>query len=77
MVPAASAGSLTQEAADRYSEAWTRAFAAATARARRLARLLQRPLPATAAVLLLRALGPPAFTRLVAHSRTARAGAEA
>ena len=67
---AAQAGGLSAALAARYALAWTSAFGAATARARRLARLLEHPLPATAAVLLLRALGGPAFQRLVAHSRT-------
>lgn len=70
---AAQAGGLTDAAALRYGEAWSQAFAPATARAHRLARLLTRPLPATAAVLVLRALGTPAFARLVAHSRTTHA----
>jgi flavin-dependent dehydrogenase len=67
---AARAGGLHPVLEANYTESWTRAFGAATARARRLARLLEHPLPATAAVLLLRALGAPAFARLVAHSRT-------
>ncbi|HEX5043532.1 MAG TPA: NAD(P)/FAD-dependent oxidoreductase [Candidatus Polarisedimenticolaceae bacterium] len=66
-------GSLTEEMEARYCKAWTDAFAPATARARRLARLLERPLAATAAVTVLRAIGEPAFARLVAHSRTAEA----
>jgi len=70
---AAHAGSLSRELADRYTRAWTEAFARSTGRARRLARLLERPAPATAAVLVLRVLGKPAFARLVAHSRTAQA----
>jgi flavin-dependent dehydrogenase len=67
---AAQAGGLTEALAARYARSWWQAFGAATARARRLARLLERRLPATAAVLLLRALGAPAFARIVAHSRT-------
>jgi flavin-dependent dehydrogenase len=70
-VEAAAAGGLTPEHEARYTREWTRAFAGPTARARRLARLLEHPLPATAAVLVLRALGSSAFARLVAHSRTA------
>jgi flavin-dependent dehydrogenase len=70
---AARAGRLSKEQADRYTRSWEDAFARSTARARRLARLLERPVPATAAVMVLRALGRPAFVRLVAHSRTAQA----
>lgn len=70
---AAAAGSLSEEMAARYTLAWTEAFAPATTRARRLARLLERPLAAKAAVAVLRALGKPAFARLVAHTRTAHA----
>jgi flavin-dependent dehydrogenase len=70
---AAQAGRLAEEMAMHYTRAWMDAFAPATARARRLARLLERPWVATAAVTVLRALGRPAFARLVAHSRTAHA----
>jgi flavin-dependent dehydrogenase len=70
---AAHAGSLGPEMARRYADAWRAAFSPATARARRLARLLEHPLSAALAVTLLRTLGKPAFARLVAHSRTGHA----
>ncbi len=68
---AIAAGSLRPEAAERYRADWHGAFAPVTRRVRLLARVLQRPGPARAALSLLRLAPARLAPRIVAATRTA------